>query len=275
MSQKKTFTFSIMMFVILISLSSCSKFNRIQKSSDMEAKYKAAVEYYEKKRYYQALQLFEELITVHRGTARAEDTYYYYCQSYYETGDYTIAAYHFNNFAQTFPNSPRAEEALFKNAYCYYLDSPVSSLDQQNTKDAIRQFQLFINRYPASEKVQTSNELIDELRLKLETKDFNNAKLYYRMGKYKAAMVAFQNVMKSYPASRYKEECLYYILRSAWIYASQSVEARQPERYKNTIEHYYKLIDAYPEGKYLREAQRILEDSQSRLKKLEPVGSVS
>jgi len=235
----------------------------------MEAKYLAAVNYYEKERYYQALQLFEELITVFRGTVKAEDTYYYYCQCYFETGEYTVAAYHYNNFHQTFPNSPRAEEALFKNAYCYYLDSPPVSLDQKNTMDAIRQFQLFINRYPKSEKVQNSNELIDELRFKLETKDFLNAKLYFKTGNHKAAIVAFQNVIKDYPASVYKEESLYFIVKATYMYASQSISAKQVERYKLTMEHYYKLLDAYPSGKFLTEAETYLLNAQARIKKLE------
>lgn len=253
----------------VLVLSGCSKFTRIQKSTDMEAKYKAAVEYYEKGNYYNALQLFEELIVVYRGTSRAEQTYYYYCECYFKTGEYTVAAYHYYNFSQTFPNSPKAEEALFKNAYCYYLDSPVSSLDQKNTMDAIRQFQLFINRYPESEKVTECNKLIDELRLKLETKEFNNAMTYYNMASYKSAMVAFQNIIKSYPSTIYKEECLYYILRSSWMFAEQSIESKKSERYKNAMEHYVKLVDAFPEGKYLKDAERIYEDCKENVKKLE------
>lgn len=261
--------FVILIFILATVVSSCSKFSKIQKSTDMEAKYQAAVKYYEKKNYFQALQLFEELITVFRGTTKAEDTYFYYSQCYFETGDYTIAAYHFHNFNQTFPSSPKAEEALFKNAYCYYLDSPVASLDQKNTMDAIKQFQLFINRYPQSDKVQTCNQLIDELRLKLETKEFNNARLYFKTGDNKAAMVAFQNVIKSYPASAFKEECLYYIVRSSYLYANQSVDTKKAERYKYSIESYYKLIDAFPNGKFNREAEKIFIECQNRLKKLE------
>ncbi|MBL0342621.1 MAG: outer membrane protein assembly factor BamD [Bacteroidetes bacterium] len=267
--KKNKFIFIVTMCMLMFLVNSCSKFSKIQKSTDMEAKYTAAVNYYDKKYYFQALQLFEELITVFRGTSKAEDTYFYYCQCYFETGEYTVAAYHFNKLNQTFPNSSRAEEALFKNAFCYYLDSPVSSLDQKNTTDAIRQFQLFINRYPQSEKVEKCNGLIDELRLKLETKDFNNAKLYFKTGNFKASMFAFQNVLKTYPATIFKEDCLYYILRSSFIYAGQSVEVKKAERYKITIENYYKLLDAFPTGKYLKESEKIFLEAQSRIKKLE------
>lgn len=248
-------------------LTGCSKFSRIQKSTDMEAKYNAAVGYFEREKYFQALQLFEELITVFRGTGRAEDTYFYYSQCYFETGDFTMAAYHFNNFYQTYPSSVKAEEALFKNAYCYYLDSPPSSLDQKSTFEAIRQFQLFINRFPVSPRVQECNEYIDKLRFKIETKEFNNAMLYYRTRSYKASMIAFQNVTKTFPATTYKEECLYYIVKSSYAYAGKSIEARQAERYQATMEHYLKLAEAFPEGKFLKEAEKIYEECLSKLKK--------
>jgi len=266
---RKNIFIAIAVLISAIGFSSCSKFSKIQKSTDMEAKYTAAVNYYEKKSYYQALQLFEELITVFRGTVKAEDTYYYYSMCYFETGEYTVAAYHFNNFNQTFPASSRAEEALFKNAYCYYLDSPPVSLDQKNTIDAIRQYQLFVNRYPQSDKVQLANQHIDELRFKLETKDFNIAKLYYKKERFKSAVVSFQNVINSYPSSIYKEECMFYIFRSSYEYANQSIDIKQPERYKAAIDNYYKLIDAFPEGRFLKDAEKILIECQAKLKKAE------
>jgi len=257
----------LLIAVSVLLISGCSKFSKIQKSTDMEAKYNAAVEYYEKKKYFQALQLFEELITVFRGTGKAEDTYFYYSECYFQTGEYTVAAYHYNNFYQTFPSSPKAEEALFKNAFCYYLDSPPSTLDQKNTLDAIRQFQLFINRFPKSDKVQQCNQLIDELRFKLETKDFNNARLYMRRGNNKAAMVAFQNLIKDYPATTYKEESMFYILKSSFDFAGQSIESKKLERYQAAMENYLKLVDTFPESRFLKEAEKIYNDSRQKLKK--------
>ena len=76
-------------------------------------------------------------------------------------------------------------------AYCYYLDSPDLTLDQASTYKAIENLQLFINLYPKSERVNECNQLIDKLRNKLETKSFLNAKLYFKIGDYKAAIFAF------------------------------------------------------------------------------------
>lgn len=257
-----------LLFVILplLIISSCSKFQRISKSSDMEAKYNAAVKYYEKKDYFHAYQLFEELISVYRGTSKAEMSYYYYTYCTYYIDDFTLAAYHFNNFVQSYPNSPHAEEMQYMFAYCFYLDSPVSSLDQTSTIDAIEKFQLFVNKYPNSPKVAEANEKMDGLRKKLEQKAFDNARLYYKMENYKAATVAFANLLKDYPSTIFKEESMYMSLRASYLYAKNSVEMKKAERFRQTVEEYLKFVDNFPQSRYLRDAERIYDAAQQELK---------
>ena len=111
----------------------------------MEAKLEYAIKLYKKGQYFKALPLLEELITVFRGTKQAEQTYYYYSYCNYNLADYETAAYDFDNFAKTFPNSEFAEECAFMHAYCYYQDSPNFTLDQSNTVKAINE--LHLNRY--------------------------------------------------------------------------------------------------------------------------------
>jgi outer membrane protein assembly factor BamD len=251
--------------IISLIFSSCSRFQQLMKSTDMEAKYNAAVKYFEKKDYYHALQLLEELNTVYRGTTKAEMTYYYYTYCTYYIDDFTLAAYHFNNYVQSYPNSKYAEEMQYMYAYCYYLDSPVSSLDQTSTVDAIDKFQIFINRYPSSPRVAEANKMIDELRGKLERKAFDNAELYYRTEQYKAAVVTYANAMRDYPSSIYRERALYLSFRSAFLYADNSVEGKKAERYRAAREEYLKLVDNFPKSRYLRDAENLYETLLKRL----------
>ncbi len=260
---------AILLLIIVVSgLISCNKYQRLLKSADYDAKYSAAVEYYNKKDYFRSLQLLEELIALYRGTAKGEDVYYYYAMSNYGSGDYISAAYHFENFVKTFPSSPRTEECAYLNAYCYYLDSPISSLDQDNTLQAIQQFQLFVNHYPQSPKVADCNKLMDELRFKLETKEFDNAKLFYNTEDYKSAITALNNVIRDFPGTTYKEQCLFLILKSSYLYARKSIEEKKLDRYKLVAENYNALKEAFPSSKYLREAEDIYQSSQSNIKTL-------
>ena len=68
----------IFITIFIIGLTSCGKFSRIVKSTDLTEKYKAAEAYYQKGDYYHAQQLFDELVTYYRGTTVAEKIYYYY-----------------------------------------------------------------------------------------------------------------------------------------------------------------------------------------------------
>lgn len=237
----------------------------------MNLKYETAEKYYQKKDYFHALQLLEELMTVYRGTARGEQVYYYYAYSNYYIGDYVMASYHFNNFLTSYPNSKYAEEIQYMYAYCYYLDSPIPSLDQTSSLDAIDKFQLFINRYPKSSRVADANKLIDELRLKLETKAFLNAKLYYKTENYKAAVTALQNVLNEFPASVYREEALYLVFKSAYYFAVGSIESKQLSRLKDAKEYYLKFIDAFPQSKYVRDAEKLYNNVQNKIKQFDDV----
>jgi outer membrane protein assembly factor BamD len=262
----------IALFLAITVVTSCSKFHQVSKSSDIEAKYNAGVKYYEKKDYYHALQLFEELITIYRGTSKAEQSYYYYCYCTYNVDDYQTAAYHFNNFIQTYPASKHAEEIQFMYAYCFYQDSPIATLDQTSTLDAIDKFQIFTNRFPSSPKVTEANQLIDELRLKLETKDFQNARLYLKTENYKAAVYAFDNLQKDFPSTIYKEEALFLALKAEYLYAINSIEAKRKERYTATVELYYKLVDNFPQSRYLRDAEKIFENAKSKISYVKGAG---
>lgn len=254
---KRALRLILTLLTVTVVMASCSDFKKLQKSTDLNAKYEAAVRYYEKGDYVKAQILLEELIPLYRGQGRAEDLLFYYAQTTFQMGDYTLAQYHFKNFARTYPQSPRAEECLYMSAYCFYLNSPSYSLDQTDTYRAIGELQLFIDQYPQSPRVEEANKIIDIMREKLERKAYETAKLYYNMSDYKAAIVAFTNVMKDFPATRYKEEIQYLIVRSYYLLAVNSIEAKQEERLNSAIDSYRKFIGLFPESKYRKDVEDV------------------
>ncbi len=251
MSKKLVFIWFI---VSAVALSSCSKYQRLLKGSDFEAKYEAAEKYYAKEDYYRALQLLDELIIVYRGTERAERVYYLYAKSHFKQEDYLLANYHLKYFARTFPKSPHAEEALFLSAYCSYLSSPIYSLDQTSTFEALKEIQIFINLYPNSEYMPRCNEMVDELRFKLQKKDFETAMLYLNIQDFKAAIFSFDSFLKDYPASSFREEAMFNLVKAHYMLASRSVVSKQLERYTEAVEAYEKFISAFPSSSNSREA---------------------
>ncbi len=246
-----------LLMIGLVGLSSCSKFQKLLKSSDNEIKYEKAVELYNSGDYYRALQLFDQVLPFFKGTDKAQELNFFYPYCYFEQRDYIMASYYFMRYAKNYPNNERAEECVYMSAYCKYLKSPMSSLDQTNTYEAIAELQLFINIYPDSYRVENCNNMIDKLREKLEEKNFNSALLYYKMEHYKSAILSFENVLKDFPNTKYKEDILFYIIKSYYEYASNSVIEMQEDRYSAAIESYENLRFSFPESKYLKQTEKI------------------
>lgn len=254
------------LLVIIIAFAGCkSKFEKLRASNDTAKKYREAVRLYEKKDYNKALSLFDDLVTKYRGTAEAEDLSYYFAYTHYKLRDYTTARYHFKTFADTYASSAKAEECRFMAAYCFYLESPTYSLDQENTIKAIEALQLFINLYPKSERVAEASKLISNLRDKLETKSYANAKLFLDIGDYKSAVIAFRNSAREFPDTKYAEEMEFLTIKAQALYAKASFEIKQEERYNEAIQLYNEFVQNYPSSKYLKEAEEIKKSSEKAI----------
>ncbi|OFX48214.1 MAG: hypothetical protein A2046_08225 [Bacteroidetes bacterium GWA2_30_7] len=261
----KNITYSILIILALSIFSSCSEYQKILKSTDYKRKYDKAIELYEKEDYFRAHSLFEELLSIYKGTEKGEEIYYYYANCYYGEGDFMMAGYYFKNYSLTYPIGKHKEECNYMAAYCAYLNSPEPTLDQAYTYKAIDEFQLFINRYPKSERITKCNEMIDKLRSKLETKSYLNSKLYFDIGEYKAAIQSLKGSLKGFPDTEYREELLYLIVKANYLLAQKSVEIKKKERYQTTVTEYYALIAEFPESRYKKEAERIFENSKNEL----------
>lgn len=254
---------------LLLGTAGCkSSFEKLRLSNDVGRKYQEGIRLYNKKDYSKALILFEGLAQKYRGTAEAEDLNYYYAFTLYRLKDYTTARYKFKEFADTYPASKNAEECRYMGAYCYYLDSPKSSLDQENTYKAIDALQLFINFYPKSDRAVQAAQYIANLRNKLETKAFDNAKLFYDLGgyditNYKSAVVALKNAQIEFPDIKYAEEMNLLIVKSQYMFAKNSYPNRQEDRFNEAIGYYNEFIEAYPNSKYAKEAKQLKDDSEA------------
>jgi len=263
MFKKQYYLLGAILIVLLLAFGSCkSKFEKLKASNDYAKKYKEAIRLYNKKSYSKALELFDVLVARYRGQEQAEDLYYYYAYTNYRLHDYTSARYHFKSFADTYPNSTRAEECRFMAAYCYYLDSPIFSLDQSNTLSAIDALQLFINLYPKSERVAEAGKLIQNLRDKLEEKSYANSKLYLTIGDFQAAVISFGNSLRDYPDTKYAEEMEFLTIQAQYLYSKKSAEYLQEDRFTAAITDADQFRDKYPNSKYLGDVAVLKKESE-------------
>lgn len=247
---------------------SCSKFSKLQKSDDLEVKKQGAFDYYDKKDYFRASQLLEELVPLLKGTQDAEKAEYLYAMCQYQQRVLETATYFFDTFLETYPRSQFTEEATYMSALSQYENSPSYYLDQSNTDKAISGLENFIIQYPESERRVKCQQMVDNLNDKLEKKAFENARIFYQITEYKAAVIALANFAKDYPNSPMKEEALYLRILSIYSLAKISTDAKKPERYQQTIDYYTNFVDNFPTSKYVKPLESVFESSTSRLAKV-------
>jgi outer membrane protein assembly factor BamD len=249
-----------------IFLLGCNGINKVLKSKDPEYKLRMAEQYYAKKKYNFAQQLYEDVMPYYRGTPEFEDIYYKYAYCAYYQKDYLNAENLFKTFLEIYPNSLKAEEVDYMRAYTFYKQSPKPELDQTNTIKAMGMMQTFINTHPGSPRNKEAAEIIEISRRKLETKDHNAAKLYFDIGQFRAAAVAYSTLLNNYPDSDNADQYKLMVIQSYFRFAEMSVEERKAERFEKVIEECNDFIDRFPESPFSKEVQEFLTQSQNNLK---------
>jgi len=249
-------------------LGSCHGFEKIRKSSDVNYKLTKANEYYDKKDYQHANELYKELMPIMKSTRNYETLFYRYAYTFYYLRDYVEASYYFKNFTEYFPTSKDAEECEFMSAVSLFKYTPKFSLDQTNTVKSLEAMQAYVNRYPKSARAAEANTYIDKAKLKMESKQADAAHLYYNIYQYKAATVAYRSVLRAYPESPNSDLYQFMIIKAMMKYAKASVPEKQEERYANAVAAYNELKENYPKSKYIADAEKLYAEADNNIKKI-------
>ena len=263
------------------ALTSCGEYNKVLKSTDYEYKYEAAKSYFGKGQNTKAAAILEELITILKGTDKAEESPYMLGMTYYNQGDFITASHYFSTYYNTYPRGTYTEQARFYSGKALFLDTPEPRLDQTSTYKAIQELQMFMEYFPASSRHQEAQQMIFDLQDKLVMKDYMAARLYYDLGSYTgnssysttgnnylACIVTAQNALKDYPYTKMREDISILLLRAKYDMAKESVEEKKEERMRDAIDEYYAFKNEFPESKYMKEVENIYKDAKKYVKEL-------
>ena len=261
-----------MRFTILLVLSftifftACSPFQRVYKGDDVGAKFEFADSLYQIGKYKKGLKLMEQIVPAYRGKPQAERLMYIYANTFYNMEDFYLAGYQFERFETSYPSSDSVEIAAYKSAKSYANLSPRYSLDQADTEKALEKLQAYINKYPNTEYRTEANELVAELRGKLEEKDIKVAQQYLKISDFKPAIAAFDNFISDHPGSKYRKDAFFGRYQAAYELALNSVPKKMQERLESAKMYYDGFVKYYKnDAELMEDANDILEDINKRL----------
>ncbi|MEN6568790.1 MAG: outer membrane protein assembly factor BamD [Rikenellaceae bacterium] len=253
----------LLIVTCLVLTASCkSSYEALLNSTDTQQKYKGAMTYFDKGKYYKAAQLFEQLLLYVKGTDQDDTVQFYLGLSNYKYGDYIKAEANFNEFVSVFPRSPFTEEAKFLRIECLYNGTYRYELDQTPTFRTMAAINEYLYEYPNTTNLRRCRDMLVDLQERLDRKSYEAAKLYYTLEDYKAASYALKNTLKENADNQYREDIMYYIVCSNYQYAVNSIPEKQKERFMVLIDDYYNFISEFPESKYRKELDGMFAEAQ-------------
>jgi outer membrane protein assembly factor BamD len=168
---------------------------------------------------------------------------------------YVLAINEFREFLNFYPTSKRAHYAQFKLGMAHFnqLKSPMR--DQTETRDAIREFQIYIQKYADQPLIDDAKQRLREARDRLDEWDLGVAEHYYRIKWYPGAVGRLLPLLKGDPEFTGRDKA-YYLLASSYE------KVKQPA---NALPYYERIVNEFEQSDYLDLAKKRIAELKSTL----------
>jgi len=200
----------LVLVLVLGIIIGCNKQRVNLREMSPEQQFEYAKGLYDKKDYEKAKFQFTVILLNNPGHSIIEDAQFYLAESYFGLGEYVLAIEEYEKLIRSMPQSEFVDDARYKVGYSYYKLSPGYALDQEYTRKAISQFQLFLEENPQSELKEKVEEKLLECRSKLAKKEFKAGEQYRKMSYYKAAVIYFGAVVEKYYDTEFVVEAIFW-----------------------------------------------------------------
>ena len=239
--------------------------NALLKSGQPELIYSKALEYYQKEKWQRASTLFEGVQHYYTGSSREDSISFFNARCKYKNRDFDTASTLLDDFRRKFGRSAFIEDAEGMYALCFYYLSPGPSRDQTMTGQALIAINEFMSRYPHSDRVEDFKQINGELTQRLHDKSYLNAYTYYKIGRYKSAIVSLKNALKQFPDSNHREEIMYMIVDASYRFANNSIANKQTDRYLSMLDSYLSFKEEFPESTHIKSLDRMAQQARDYL----------
>lgn len=214
------------LFAMAIGLGACSSDRgKVSHAEFCKNKYVAAEELFKKQKYGKAQDKLEEILSLCAGTGYMEQSQFLLAESYFNLEEWIEARGEYGSFVMNFPGSPFIETAEFRKAISSFNIEFKVARDESNTTIAMRDFERYLSNYPDSPLRDSVNYYYGLLVERMAEKEFQTARLYYRMDKYQAAVIYLKEFLDTYKVSKRRKDA-FKIIVDSYIELDQFEPAR-------------------------------------------------
>jgi outer membrane protein assembly factor BamD len=168
---------------------------------------------------------------------------------------YVLALNEFREFLAFYPTHERVDYAQFKLGMTYFRQMHGPDRDQTETREAIREFTIFVERYPNSKLIEEGRQRLREARDRLSTYEYNVGYHYFRTGWIPGAVDRFRVLLEKDPQFT-RRDSVYFYLGECFMKAERPAEA---------LPYYDRLLKEFEQSEHLVEAQKRVEAIKTQM----------
>jgi outer membrane protein assembly factor BamD len=168
-----------------------------------------------------------------------------------------LAANEFREFLQFYPRSDRADYAQYKLAMSHFLQMRAPERDQSETVSALKEFQVFFERYPNSALTPEVRMKWREARDRLSQAEFRVGFHYFRVRWCPGAIPRFRGLLKDDPEFSGKDAVYFYLAECLARADKQTGKAE-------AIPLFERLLNEYAQSEHAEDARKRLDELKAQ-----------
>ena len=165
-----------------------------------------------------------------------------------------LAANEFREFITFYPTNARADYAQYKLAMSHYNQMRRPERDQTETREAVKEFDLFFERYPNSALTPEVKVKWREARDRLSEASYRVGYFYFRSRWYPGAIDRFRGVLKEDPGYSGRDAVYYYLAESL----------ARTDKKAEAIPLFERLLEEFEQSEHLMDARKRLEELKTQ-----------
>lgn len=151
-----------------------------------------------------------------------------------------LAAQEFREFLQFYPTNPRADYAQYKLAMSHYEQMRAPERDQTETREALKEFDIFFQRYANSALAAEVKQKWRDARDRLSEASYRVGLHYYRVKWYPGAIDRFREVLKDDPGFTGRDRIYFYLAESL----------SRTDKIPEAIPYFERLLEEFPQSEH-------------------------
>jgi outer membrane protein assembly factor BamD len=163
------------------------------------------------------------------------------------TESYILAINEYREFLTYYPTNPRADYAQYKLGFAHFRQMLGPERDQSETREAVKEFEAFIQTYPNSTLMPDAKARLRESKDRLGEADYRVGYFYYRAKWYPGAIDRFKTLLKNDPQYT-RRDAVYFHLAESLL--------KNPDAKAEALPYFEKLVEEFEVSEYLELAKR-------------------